>query len=56
MHFHFDIYKSIVNGHREQLMKEASEYRMAAKINYAADRKMKRKMLFRSFFDPGNAD
>lgn len=56
LHFHFDIYKGIVNDRMKQLMSEASEYRMVTKTKYVTDRKMKKNMLFRSIFGPGNAD
>lgn len=56
MHFHLDIYKSIVNDRMEQLLKEACGTRMANKNKYVANRRMKKNTLFRSIFGPGKAD
>ena len=53
LHFHFDTYKCFANDRREQLIKEASRYRLVTKTKYKADKRRKRKMLFRSFFNPG---
>ncbi|WP_158234722.1 hypothetical protein [Lentibacillus sediminis] len=53
MHFHLDIYKSIVNDRMDQLLKEACGSRRVNKTKYVTDRKIKKNTLFRSFFDPG---
>ncbi|MEC5425803.1 hypothetical protein QGM71_20265 [Virgibacillus sp. C22-A2] len=53
MHFHIDIYKSIVNDRMEQLKKEACQNRIVTKTNHAIDKKKKKYMIFRSFFQAG---